>query len=144
MSRGKNKVNILGRLGQDPEMRYMPDGKAVATLSIATSSQFKDKESGEVKEHTEWHRVVFFGRIAEVCGEYLKKGAEIDVEGKLRTRKWTDKSNVDRYTTEIVGKEMLMLGSSNANNESQSKSNKNPTALDNPPLEEDFDDDVPF
>jgi len=105
-----NKVILIGRLGNDPEMRYTQDGKAVANISLATSESWKDKQTGEKKEQTEWHRVVFFGRTAEVIGEYLHKGSLIYVEGRLQTRKWQDKEGNDRYTTEIMGNEMKMLG----------------------------------
>ena len=106
-----NKVTIIGNLGKDPEVRYSPDGGAIANLAIATTSSWKDKASGEKKEETEWHRVVFYGRTAEVAGEYLKKGRSVYVEGRLKTRKWTDKEGQERYTTEIVGDQMQMLGS---------------------------------
>ncbi len=105
-----NKVILVGNLGADPELRYMPNGEAVATISIATTDRWKDRSSGEMKESTEWHRVVFFGKLAEVVGEYLKKGSQVYVEGKLRTRKWQDKNGQDRYTTEIVADQMQMLG----------------------------------
>lgn len=101
-SRGINKVIILGTLGQDPEVKYMPSGGAVCNISLATSEQWNDKTSGEKKEQTEWHRVVIFGKLAEVAGEYLRKGSQVYIEGKLRTRKWTDQSGVEKYTTEIV------------------------------------------
>ena len=104
-----NKVMLIGNLGKDPEMRYLPNGDAVANMTIATSETWKDKSSGDKKEATEWHRVVFFGRTAEVCGEYLKKGAKVFIEGKLQTRKWQDKDGQDRYTTEIRGDSMRML-----------------------------------
>lgn len=106
-----NKVQLIGRLGNDPEVKYMPSGDAVANLSLATSENWKDKASGEKKEATEWHRCSMFGRLAEIAGEYLKKGALIYVEGKIKTRKWTDKDNIERYTTEIHVHEMKMLGS---------------------------------
>ena len=106
-----NKVIIVGNLGRDPETRYMPDGAAITNVSVATSFQWTDKASGEKKEETEWHRVVFRGRLAEVAGEYLKKGSQIYVEGRLRTRKWQDKEGHDRYSTEIMGDSMQMLGS---------------------------------
>jgi len=109
MSRGVNKVILVGNLGNDPEIRYMPSGGAVANLSIATSEAWKDKQSGEQNERTEWHRVVMFNRLAEIAGEYLKKGSKIYIEGSLRTRKWQDKEGKDRYTTEIVAGEMQML-----------------------------------
>jgi len=110
MARGVNKVILVGNLGADPEVRYMPNGGAVANVTIATTESWKDKSSGEQQEKTEWHRVVFFARLAEIVGEYLKKGSQIYVEGRLQTRKWQDKSGVDRYTTEIVASEMQMLG----------------------------------
>jgi single-strand DNA-binding protein len=106
-----NKVILIGNLGRDPETRYMPEGGAVTNVTIATSYQWKDKTSGDKKEETEWHRVVFFNRLAEIAGEYLKKGSPIYVEGRLKTRKWTDKEGQERYTTEIVADEMKMLGS---------------------------------
>lgn len=106
-----NKVILVGNLGRDPETRYMPDGAAITNASIATSYQWTDKASGEKKEETEWHRVVFRARLAEIAGEYLKKGSQVYVEGRLRTRKWQDKDGQDRYTTEIVADTMKMLGS---------------------------------
>jgi single-strand DNA-binding protein len=105
-----NKVILVGNLGRDPETRYMPDGGAVTNVSIATTDTWKDKTSGEKKEATEWHRVVFFNRLAEIAGEYLKKGSQVYVEGRLRTRKWQDKEGQDKYTTEIVCDTMQMLG----------------------------------
>ena len=122
MARGINKVIIVGNLGNDPEMRYMPSGSAIANLSIATTDSWKDKTTGEQKEQVEWHRVCFFNRLAEIVGEYLRKGSQVYIEGSLRTRKWTDKSGNDRYTTEIVGKDMQMLGESNGANSSGSPS----------------------
>lgn len=110
MSEGINKVILIGNLGNEPEVRYMPSGGAVVNLSIATSSSWKDKDSGEMKERTEWHKVVFFNRLAEIVGEYLKKGSKIFVEGSLKTKKWTDKNNQERYTTEIIASNMQMLG----------------------------------
>jgi single-strand DNA-binding protein len=106
-----NKVILIGNLGRDPETRYSPDGAAITNVTIATSDRWKDKASGEMREATEWHRVVFFGRLAEIAGEYLRKGRPVYVEGKLRTRKWTDKEGHERYTTEIVADVMQMLGS---------------------------------
>ena len=105
-----NKVILVGNLGRDPDMRYLPSGDAVANLALATTDKFKDK-SGEMKEVTEWHRISFFGRQAEICGQYLKKGSQIYVEGSLRTRKYTDKDGVEKYATEIRGDRMQMLGS---------------------------------
>jgi single-strand DNA-binding protein len=106
-----NKVILVGRLGKDPEVRYLPDGGAVCNITLATSETWKDKTSGEKQEKTEWHRVTFYRKLAEIAGEYLKKGREIYVEGRLETRKWTDKEGRDRYTTEIIANEMQMLGS---------------------------------
>jgi single-strand DNA-binding protein len=106
-----NKVILVGNLGRDPETRYMPDGAAITNVSVATSFQWNDKASGEKKEETEWHRVVFRGKLAEIAGEYLKKGSQVYVEGSLRTRKWQDKDGQDRYTTEIMADRMQMLGS---------------------------------
>jgi single-strand DNA-binding protein len=106
-----NKVIVVGNLGRDPETRYMPDGAAITNVSVATSFQWTDKASGEKKEETEWHRIVFRGKLAEIAGEYLKKGSQVYVEGRLRTRKWQDKDGQDRYTTEIMATEMRMLGS---------------------------------
>src|ERR671930_2362613 len=106
-----NKVILVGNLGRDPETKYMPDGAAITNASLATSFQWTDKASGEKKEETEWHRIVFRGRLAEVAGEYLKKGSQVYVEGRLRTRKWQDKDGQDKYTTEIMATEMKMLGS---------------------------------
>src|SRR5687768_4706373 len=110
MSRGVNKVILVGNLGKDPETRYMPSGSAVTNLTLATSESWKDKQSGEQQERTEWHAVAMFGRLAEIAAEYLRKGSQVYIEGKLRTRKWQDKEGKDRYTTEIVADEMQMLG----------------------------------
>ena len=107
--RGINKVIILGNLGNEPETRYMPNGNAVTNISVATSESWKDKQSGQMQEKTEWHRIVFFNRLAEIAGEYLRKGSKVYVEGSLRTRKWQDQSGNDRYTTEIVASDMQML-----------------------------------
>ncbi|ERH64097.1 MULTISPECIES: single-stranded DNA-binding protein SSB1 [Pantoea] len=112
-SRGVNKVILVGNLGQDPEVRYMPNGGAVANITLATSESWRDKQTGENKEITEWHRVVLFGKLAEVAGEYLRKGSQVYIEGQLRTRKWQDQSGQDKYTTEVVvnvGGTMQMLG----------------------------------
>jgi len=110
MARGVNKVILVGNLGADPETRYMPSGSAVTNLSVATNESWKDKQTGEQKERTEWHRVAMFGRLAEIAAEYLRKGSQVYIEGKLRTRKWQDQSGSDRYTTEIIADEMQMLG----------------------------------
>jgi len=123
-SRGINKVILVGNLGQDPEVRYMPNGNAVANIALATSESWKDK-SGQKQEKTEWHKVVFFGKLAEIVGEYLAKGSQVYVEGKLQTRKWADQAGVERYSTEIivdVGGQMQMLGG----NQSGGKPNKSP------------------
>ncbi|ECE0473700.1 single-stranded DNA-binding protein, partial [Salmonella enterica subsp. enterica] len=112
-ARGVNKVILVGNLGQDPEVRYMPNGGAVANLTLATSEAWRDKQTGEMRENTEWHRVVVFGKLAEIASEYLRKGAQVYIEGQLRTRKWTDQSGQDKYTTEVlvnVGGTMQMLG----------------------------------
>lgn len=110
MARGINKVILIGNLGQDPETRYMPSGGAVTNITLATSETWKDKQSGQQQERTEWHRIVFFNRLAEIAGEYLRKGSKVYIEGALRTRKWQDKATgQDRYTTEIVANEMQML-----------------------------------
>ena len=117
MARGVNKVILVGNLGGDPEVRYMPNGNAVTNVTVATSESWKDKQTGQQQERTEWHRVVFFNRLAEIAGEYLRKGTKVYVEGSLRTRKWQDQSGADRYTTEIVGSEMQMLDSRGGNND---------------------------
>lgn len=135
MSKGINKVTLLGNLGRDPEVRYTPDGKAVANINIATSESWKDKNTGEKVEKVEWHRVIFFGKLAEICGEYLQKGSKIYLEGKIRTRKWSDKNGVEKYTTEIHSDEMLMLDSAEHASQSQ-----RPVEND----EDEFSDDVPF
>ncbi len=150
MARGVNKVILVGNLGRDPEMRYMPNGQAVANLTIATSESWKDKNTGEQQERTEWHRVVFFRRLAEIAGEYLKKGSKVYIEGKLQTRKWQDNQGQDRYTTEIVASEMQMLdsrGSAGAGG-SNYGSAPPPSVESNEPAMAvaggDFDDDIPF
>lgn len=116
-TRGVNKVILVGNVGQDPEIRYMPSGGAVCNLQIATSESWRDKQTGETKEQTEWHRVVLFGKLAEIAGEYVRKGTQLYIEGQLRTRKWQDQSGADRYSTEVVvnvGGTMQMLGGKNA------------------------------
>nr|WP_282552436.1 single-stranded DNA-binding protein [Providencia stuartii] len=121
-SRGVNKVILIGHLGQDPEIRYMPNGGAVANLALATSESWRDKQTGEMKEKTEWHRVVIFGKLAEIADEYLKKGSQVYIEGSLQTRKWQDQSGQDRYTTEVVvnvGGTMQMLGGNGGNNQAR-------------------------
>lgn len=159
MARGVNKVILVGNLGADPEVKYMPSGGAVTNVSIATTDSWKDKNSGEKQERTEWHRVVFFNRLAEIAGEYLRKGSQIYMEGRLQTRKWQDKDGNDRWTTEIVGNEMQMLGgrgdgggggsnfgSGGGSQQQQSRSAPAaaaaPAMASEPPA--DFDDDIPF
>ncbi|QTS83819.1 single-stranded DNA-binding protein [Coxiella endosymbiont of Amblyomma nuttalli] len=115
MARGVNKVILIGNLGQDPEVRFTPNGNAVANVTLATSASWRDKQTGEFQERTEWHRVAFFNRLAEIVGEYLHKGSKVYIEGSLRTRKWQDKNGVDRYTTEIIANEMHMLDSRSGN-----------------------------
>ena len=150
-----NKAIIVGNLGRDPETKYMPDGKAVTTVSIATTDRWTDKASGEVKESTEWHRVVFWERLAEVAGEYLKKGSQVYVEGKIITRKWQDKDGVDRYTTEIRASQMQMLGSKNGGcrreepDDIEEQGRQQPTTRRAPPKQpsgkfDDMEDDIPF
>lgn len=171
-NRGINKVILVGNLGQDPEVRYMPNGNAVANFSVATSESWKDKQTGETRDRTEWHRVVVFGKLAEIAGEYIKKGTQVYLEGQLQTRKWQDQSGQDRYTTEVVinpiGGTLQILGSrgntndsyddgsqnwgQSANNVSSAPAassrqpNKNAPApqpkAPEPPM--DFDDDIPF
>ena len=146
MSRGVNKVILVGNLGQKPEMRYTATQSAVANISIATTESWKDKESGEMRDKTEWHKVVYFGKLAEIVEKYLDKGSSVYIEGKLQTRKWQDKSGADRWTTEIVGNELTMLGSraSNSNNAPmQSNETESPFPQDDsgPGL---TDDDIPF
>jgi single-strand DNA-binding protein len=150
MARGVNKVILVGNLGKDPEVRYMPSGGAVANVTIATSEQWKDKQSGEQRERTEWHSVVFYQKLAEIVGEYLKKGSQVYVEGALRTRKWQDKNGNDRYTTEIIASEMQMLGSrsggSTAFNQAERPAAEKPApaSAGGGSFNEEFDDDIPF
>ncbi len=154
MSRGVNKAILVGNLGADPETRYTAGGSAVTNVSLATTDSWKDKQSGEQQERTEWHRVVFFGRLAEIAAEYLRKGSQIYVEGRIQTRKWQGKDGQDRWTTEIVGNEMQMLGSrgggqsppppgfdSGQSEESASEKSSSPKKT---AAVEDFDDDIPF
>lgn len=151
MARGVNKVILIGNLGQDPEVRYTPGGSAVANVSVATSTSWRDKTSGETQDRTEWHRVVFFNRLAEIVGEYLRKGARVYIEGSLRTRKWQDKAGADRYTTEIIANEMQMLDSRNSGNGdfNRADSDQQPAGIGNEghspnASQETFDDDIPF
>ena len=148
-----NKVILIGNLGRDPEVRYLPNGDAVANLNLATTEKWKDK-AGEAQEQTEWHRIAFFGRQAEICGEYLRKGSSIYVEGRLQTRKWTDKEGVERYTTEIRGDRMQMLGgrsgSANFDNTTREPEPATAPAASGQPAQkksggfDDLDDDIPF
>ena len=145
MSRGVNKVILVGNLGQKPEMRYTATQSAVANISIATTESWKDKESGELRDKTEWHRVVYFGKLAEIVEKYLDKGSSVYIERKLQTRKWQDKSGADRWTTEIVGSELTMLGSrqSNSNNGMATDQSESPFPQDDAGTGL-TDDDIPF
>ena len=149
-SRGINKVILIGNLGQDPEVRYMPNGGAVCNITVATSETWKDKNTGEQQEKTEWHRVVMFRRLAEIAGEYLKKGSKVYLEGKLQTRKWQDQLGQDRYTTEIVADEMQMLDSRGGGSAdfAPSQSRSAPQSQAAPaaaaPVDNGFEDDIPF
>jgi len=156
MARGVNKVILIGNLGADPEIKYMPSGEAVANLRIATSESWKDKNTGEQVERTEWHRVIMFRRLAEIAGEYLKKGSKVYIEGRLQTRKWQGQDGQDRYTTEIVAGEMQMLdgrggGTTNMggyNNQDSASSSGSSNAPSSQPQAagayDSFDDDIPF
>ncbi len=160
MARGLNKVMLIGNLGADPEVRYTTSGSAVANLRLATAESWRDKETGDQQERTEWHNVVFFGRLAEIVSEYLKKGSQIYVEGRLQTRKWQDRDGNDRYTTEIVANDMQMLGGRGGATGGGGASNGGPASgesrrggsgggsggatRDAEPPAGDFDDDIPF
>ena len=145
MSRGVNKVILVGNLGQKPEMRYTATQTAVANLSIATTESWKDKESGENRDKTEWHRVVFFGSLAEIAEKYLDKGSSVYVEGKIQTRKWQDKDGNDRYTTEVLGNQLTMLGSrSSSDSSNQTDNSSNIPFPDDDSGEGLSDDDIPF
>ena len=158
MARGINKVILIGNLGSEPELRYMPSGGAVVNVSLATSETWKDKETGQPQEKTEWHRLAFFGRLAEIAGEYLHKGSKIYVEGRLQTRKWQDQNGQDRYTTEVICNEMQMLdragdhhGHSSAVPQQDDHHQTPPTATarssqkqSTAAAADDFDDDIPF
>lgn len=159
-SRGINKVILVGNLGQDPDVRYMPNGSAVANITIATSDSWRDKATGEQREKTEWHRVVLFGKLAEVAGQYLKKGSQVYIEGQLQTRKWQDQSGQDRYSTEVVVQGfngvMQMLGgrhqgqSPHQNGWGKPQQPQQQQQMQQPPQQQyneppmDFDDDIPF
>lgn len=155
-SRGVNKVILVGNLGQDPELKYMPSGGAVCNISIATSESWNDKSTGEKQEKTEWHRVVFFRKLAEIAGEYLRKGSQVYVEGRLQTRKWQDQSGADRYSTEVIADQMQMLGGRGGSgggagmesppdygSSSSGAGASAPKPAASAPAE-DFDDDIPF
>ena len=152
MARGVNKAIVVGNLGRDPEVRYTANGSAMANITVATTESWKDKQSGERQERTEWHRVVFFGRLAEIAEEYLKKGSQVYIEGSIRTRKWKDQNDQDRWTTEIIGNDMQMLGSRTGANYSEPNSesprsdasgltDNDQAAKTNDP---NLDDDIPF
>ena len=155
MARSVNKVILIGNLGQDPEIRYTPNGNAVANVTLATSATWRDKQTGELQERTEWHRIAFFNRLAEIVGEYLRKGSKVYIEGSLRTRKWQDKNGSDRYTTEIIANEMHMLDSRSSDSYGNQESNSfckkaNPIANqatvpnDDGGSYPDLEDDIPF
>lgn len=155
MAKGINKVILIGHLGRDPEVKYMPSGAAVANMTIATTEQWKDKQTGEKQEKTEWHRVIMFGRLGEIAGEYLKKGSQVYIEGRLQTRKWQGQDGQDRYTTEIIANEMQMLGSKTNNHQQNTnspdyaagKAGTQPAPAIGQPGGagfDDFDDDIPF
>jgi len=158
MARGINKVILIGNLGADPEVRYMPSGGAVANVRLATTDSWKDKQSGEQQERTEWHRVVFFGRLGEIAGEYLRKGSKVYVEGRLQTRKWQGQDGQDRYSTEIVANDMQMLDSRGGaapfqeapaqdqgfNQSPPPRTQPAPQQGPAPAPADDFDDDIPF
>ncbi len=141
---GVNKVILIGRLGRDPEIRYFQDGTAVANFSMATSEEWKDKETGEKRERTEWHRIVAFRRLGEICGEYLSKGKQVYIEGKLQTREWQDKEGNQRYTTEIVASGMQMLGTKDSSNNARTANDYQAQTTSAPPAPETKDDDIPF
>jgi single-strand DNA-binding protein len=150
MARGINKVILIGNLGADPETRAMPSGMTVANLRVATSESWRDKQSGEQQERTEWHRVAMFGRLAEIAAEYLKKGSQVYIEGSLRTRKWTDKQGNERYSTEIIGNELQMLGGRGGGGTGATASHAQPSLAEESggggaaARGEEFDDDIPF
>ena len=155
MARGINKVILIGNLGAEPEVRYMPSGQAVANAGLATSESWRDKETGENQERTEWHRVVFFGKLAEIVKEYLHKGSQVYVEGRIRTRKWQDRDGHDRYTTEIVANDMQMLGGRGGataptehetppHGEAQAPSPASVSSGSGSGAAPDLDDDIPF
>lgn len=139
-----NKVQIIGNLGRDPEVRSMQNGDAVANITVATTDRWKDKSTGEMKEATEWHRVTFYGRLAEIVGQYLKKGSQVYVEGALRTRKWTDQQGVERYTTEVKADAMQMLGGAAGGSSGNGQLRQAGAPMSAPPAPSSMDDDIPF
>lgn len=143
-----NKVTLIGNLGADPETRYMTNGDAVCNINLATTDSWRDKASGEQREATEWHRLVFYRRLAEIASQYLRKGAQIYVEGKIQTRKWTDKDGIDRYTTQVVVDEMKMLGKRQGGSEQPTSDRANPFAPQDSAVPGNsagqIDDDIPF
>jgi len=141
---GINKVILIGNLGKDPELRHMPNGTTVASITLATSESWKDKQTGESKETTEWHRVSFFNRLAEIVGEYLTKGSKVYVEGKIQTRKWTDQEGTERYSTDIIANTMQMLDSKNSNNTQDKKVYKHVPAGNKAQDNNFIDEDLPF
>lgn len=145
MAKGLNKVMLIGNIGQDPELKTMPNGSAVVTLSVATTDHWKDKNTGQKQERTEWHRVVVFGRTAEVCADFLNKGSKVYIEGNLRTREW-EKDGQKRWTTEIICKDMQMLDNRGQGNEGRLNDNGSQQSLSAPPQPpvDDFDPDIPF
>ncbi len=146
MARGINKVILVGNLGADPETRYMPSGSAVTNLSVATTESWKDKQTGEQKDRTEWHKVAMFDRLAEIAAEYLRKGSQVYIEGKLQTRKWQDRDGNDRWTTEILANEMQMLGGRGGAGGGTAPMSQDSGPSSPPPQAgpDDFDDDIPF
>jgi len=155
MARGINKVILVGNLGADPDTRYMPSGKAVTNIRIATSDSWKDKQTGDTQERTEWHSVVLFDKLGEIAAEYLRKGSQVYIEGSLKTRKWQDKEGKDRYTTEIVARDMQMLGGrggaaggGGGSGGGESRAPRSAAPMEDrapaPAGEEEFDDDIPF
>ena len=147
-----NKVTIIGNLGRDPENRYLPSGEQVTSIAVATTDRWRDKATGEQKEATEWHRISFFGKLAEIAGQYLKKGSQVYVEGRIRTRKYTDRDGIERYTTEIIGDTIQMLGSKQGGSSqpagtkqtAQRNSYSEAKQTGRRPVQPDMDDDIPF
>jgi len=141
---GINKAILVGRLGADPEVRYTPSGVAVANFNIATSEEWKDKDTGEKKERTEWHRIVVWGKLGELCGEYLSKGRQVYIEGRIQTRSWDDRDGNKRYTTEIIANDVQFLGGRDAGSESRPASGAPASDFARSPMQAPEDDDIPF